>query len=216
MRCCLAAAGLLVAACGRDDPPKQAVAVKEPVSAVPALSPAQPAVVTPAPSPETETAEERLAAIDAAVQRWRSAETLAAARRHAEHARNLVVGPSGPFYGDGDGDGTIAGASATGLLPGQSGEAGLASVSPNACVTRDVLGGSWADPARRWRILRTAIANWRPGNNTFPTLPSHPQRIAGWATLTLAAKDAATARDYAGHARIHADISTRALKACGE
>jgi len=49
------------------------------------------------------------AAIDAAIAEWRGARTLAAAKASAEKARNLVTGPAGPAYGDGDGDGTIGG-----------------------------------------------------------------------------------------------------------
>lgn len=157
----------------------------------------------------------RLDAIGSAVGRWRAAGDLAAARRNAEEARNLIVGPAGPFYGDADGDGTVAGASLIGLLPGTRGEPGLASRSSNACVNRDVLGGDWRDPARRWGTLETAITEWNPGNNTFPALPSHPQRIVGWATLALAADSAAAARAYAGHAQIHADVTRTAVMQCG-
>ncbi|MBA3576755.1 MAG: hypothetical protein H0W39_03945, partial [Sphingomonas sp.] len=164
--------------------------------------------------PGEESLAERIAAIDAAVVRWRSAGDLAVARKAAEEARNLVVGPGGPFYGDGDGDGAIAGATETGLLPGRAGEPGLASGSSSACVERDVLGGDWSDPAGRWAILERAIADWRPANNTFPSLPSHPQRIVGWATLTLATDSLAAARDFGGHAQIHANVSSRALTAC--
>ncbi|MBA2689045.1 MAG: hypothetical protein H0U64_13250 [Gemmatimonadaceae bacterium] len=59
----------------------------------------------------------RLSAIDAAVKQWENASTIAAAHRAAETARNLVVGPNGPYYGDGDKDGKIAGANIEGLLP---------------------------------------------------------------------------------------------------
>ncbi|MDQ3471274.1 MAG: hypothetical protein M3428_02660, partial [Pseudomonadota bacterium] len=142
------------------------------------------------------------------------AENLAVARKSAEEARHLIVGPDGPFYGDADGDGVIAGTAAKGVLPGIAGEPGLASNSSSACVERDVLGGDWSDPAGRWAILSRAIAGWRPGNNTFPSLPSHPQRIVGWATLTLATDSLATAREFGGHAQIHADVSSRAVTAC--
>ncbi len=169
---------------------------------------------TPAPL-ESETLAERLAAIDQAVSRWRTAADLASAHRAAEEARNLVVGPAGPFYGDGNRDGAIAGASAAGLLPGLKGEAGLALGIAPRCVRRDVLGGDWSDPGRRWAILKTAIANWKPVRNTFPSLPSHPQRIVGWATLALAADRLATVQDYGRHAQIHADVSRRALRGCG-
>ncbi|MDQ3247526.1 MAG: hypothetical protein M3Q52_11705, partial [Pseudomonadota bacterium] len=93
---------------------------------------------------------------------------------------------------------------------------GLASGSRSACVKRDVLGGDWSDPAARWAALARAIARWTPANNTFPRLPSHPQRIVGWATLALGADNLATARDYARHAQIHTDVSSRAVAGCRE
>jgi len=124
------------------------------------------------------------------------------------------VGSAGPGYGDADGDGTVSGANAIGLLPGMGGEAALAVPAANLCVTQDLLGGSWKDPARRWAILQAKIAAWRPGHNTFPTLPSHAQRVVGWATLALRASHAATAREYAAHAKLHVDVSLTAVKAC--
>ncbi len=156
----------------------------------------------------------RLAAIDAAVNEWQSAPDVATARTAAEEARNLVVGPAGPFYGDGDGDGMIEGVSAIGLLPGLGGEPGLATPAAGACVVRDLLGGSWADPADRWATLETAIDEWSSLNNTFPTLPSHPQRLVGWATLALASADLPTVHEYGGHAHLHIAVSIQATTAC--
>jgi len=171
----------------------------------------------PAPSaepPRRESLSERVAAVDAAVGRWRTAGDLPAARRAAEEARNLIGGPAGPMFGDADGDGVIAGQRADGLLPGVGGEPGLASGSSSACVERDVFGGDWSDPAGRWAILARAIAKWSPGNNSFPALPSHPQRIMGWATLALATDNLVTAREFGRHAQIHADVSSRAVRGC--
>ena len=158
--------------------------------------------------------EARLSAIDDAVGRWRSATDLATAQRAAEEARNLVVGPHGPTYGDADGNGTVDGASAIGLLPGLRGEPGLATAATGPCIERDVLGGSWADPAARWSILQAAISAWTPSNNTFPALPSHPQRIVGWATLSLATNELPTALEYGGHAQLHIDVALRAVSDC--
>lgn len=177
-----------------------------------------PAITSSPPGPVTSAdpgpLEARLAAIDDAVARWRSAPDLAAARRSAEEARNLVVGPHGPLYGDADQDGTIEGFSTIGLLPGLGGEPGLATATVGPCVERDILGGSWADPAARWSVLASAIAAWTPSNNTFPALPSHPQRIVGWATLTLATAELATALEYGGHAQLHIDVALRAVTDC--
>jgi hypothetical protein len=164
--------------------------------------------------PDPGLLQERLIVIDGAVERWQSATDLATAHRAAEEARNLVVGPRGPSYGDADGDGTVGGASAIGLLPGVGGEPGLATAAAGPCVERDVLGGSWADPAARWSMLETAIAAWAPSNNTFPALASHPQRIVGWASLALAAADVPTALEYGGHARLHIDVALRAVNDC--
>lgn len=158
-----------------------------------------------------ETALQRVDAIRQAVDGWKGASNLAAAKRNAEAARNLVVGPDGPGYGDSDGDGTIAGENGVGLLPGLNGGKALAVPAANACVARDLLGGSWDDPARRWALMQSKIDDWRPGNNTFPSLPSHAQRVVGWATLTLGSGDLATAREFASHAEIHVNVSRRAL-----
>lgn len=158
--------------------------------------------------------EARLSAIHDAVNRWQSATDLATARRAAEEARNLVVGPQGPSYGDADGNGTVDGASAIGLLPGLGGEPGLATAAAGPCAERDILGGSWADPAARWSALASAIAAWSPSDNTFPALPSHPQRLVGWATLTLATTELATASEYGGHARLHIDVAIQAVADC--
>lgn len=163
---------------------------------------------------ESQATAARLAAIDAAVTRWETARDLPAARRAAEEARNLVEGPNGPDYGDGDNDGKVAGANSIGLLPGKNGEEALAQASDGACVVRDVLGGSWAKPGERWAILKTAIVDWSKSNNTFPALPSHPQRIVGWASLTLNGADLATAREYGGHARMHIDVAKKAYADC--
>jgi opacity protein-like surface antigen len=156
----------------------------------------------------------RLADIDTAIVGWQGAGDLAEAQRYAEAARNLIVGPDGPYYGDADGDGTIEGANTQGLLPGLTGEAGLASDVDGACVERDIRGGSWDDAADRWATLDTAISEWSPTNNTFPSLPSHPQRIVGWATHTLATSSVDEAHEFGGHAHLHIDVSLAAITAC--
>jgi hypothetical protein len=184
------------------------------IAAVAGCVPAGQAPATGSPSPVPHELSARLIAIDDAVNRWRSASDLASARTAAEEARNLVVGPAGPFYGDGDGDGMIEGASKIGLLPGLGGQPGLATPADGACVVRDVLGGSWDDPAARWDELRTAIENWSERNNTFPSLPSHPQRIVGWATLALGSSDLSVVHEYAGHAHLHIDVAMQATTAC--
>lgn len=154
----------------------------------------------------------RTTAIAGAVTAWQDAETLEEAQVHAEAARNLVVGPSGPYYGDATGDGTVQGANEDGFLPGLSGQGGLAlTMAEDPNVERDVLGGSWEDPADRWATLDTAINEWSPTNNPFPTLPSHPQRIVGWATLTLDSENLDEAIEYAGHAQIHVDVTASAV-----
>lgn len=81
------------------------------------------------------------------------------------------------------------------------------------CVNRDVLGGSWDDPVGRWSLLDDGIDEWAPANNTFPSLPSHPMRIVGWATLTQSASFE-EAIEYSGHAYLHVDISQEALAQC--
>ncbi len=156
---------------------------------------------------------ERVDAIGNAVDAWRDAVSVAAAHAAAETALNLVVGPNGPGYGDRDGDGVVNGATAVGLLPGLDGTpGGLAEpLGANDCVTRDVLGGIWSDPSARWATMLAAIDEWRPDNNTMPTLPSHPMRVVGWATFTLESGFLDDAHEYAGHANLHVNISRRAL-----
>jgi len=156
----------------------------------------------------------RLAAIENAIGRWRRAANLAQAKSAAEEARNLVVGAAGPYYGDADRDNVIRGASKRGLLPGLRGEDALAQAGDGDCVDRDILGGDWNEPSRRWAILDAAIKSWSPSRNTFPALPSHPQRIVGWATLALSTNSLDTAKQYAGHAQLHIDVSTKAFTQC--
>ncbi|MCJ7711877.1 MAG: hypothetical protein MUQ32_13725, partial [Chloroflexi bacterium] len=94
------------------------------------------------------------------------------------------------------------------------GQPGLATEADGACAVRDISGGSWADPTVRWTTLEEAIKAWSQSNNTFPSLPSHPQRIVGWSTLALNTDDLATALEYGGHARLHIDISMSAAVDC--
>ncbi len=157
----------------------------------------------------------RLAAIENAIGRWRRAANLAEAKSAAEEARNLVVGAAGPYYGDADRDNVIRGASKRGLLPGLRGEDALAQAGDGDCVDRDILGGNWNEPSERWSILDSAIRSWTPSRNTFPTLPSHPQRIVGWASLALSTNSLGAAKEYGGHAQLHIDVSTKAFTQCG-
>jgi hypothetical protein len=158
--------------------------------------------------------EQRLAALQAAVDSWERADDLTSAKAAAETARNLVTGPDVTGYGDSDRDGRIGGGNAAGLLPGEEGQPGLVTSPAPACIERDVLGGSWADPAARWQEVRRRIAAWSETNNTFPALASHPQRVVGWASLTLAARSLELAREYAGHAQLHVRITLEALEGC--
>lgn len=217
MRAALASSLLALTACSAtaegNGASGEAATPSEEVAAAP--DPAEPArpVVWQSGAVET-TAIQRLETIAAEVSAWREAANLAAAKRHAEAVRNLIVGPAGPGYGDSDQDGVVAGASPIGLLPGRAGTAALAIPAANDCVTRDLLGGSWENPEKRWSILQGKIEAWSQSNNTFPTLPSHAQRVVGWATLALNAADLATARDYASHASIHVRVSRKALTNC--
>jgi hypothetical protein len=221
-----AAAALVWSGCGSDDTSSDTSAERSAdTSASSEVSaPADPAAsfdpaATSDPAGTTSTPgaadlDDRFAELDRAVDAWQQAADLGAAQRAAEEARNLVVGPAGPYYGDATGDGATDGASTIGVLPGLAGEIALATAL-NECVERDVLGGSWDDPTERWAILDTAINEWSPSNNTFPSLTSHPQRVVGWATLTLASDDFDDAHEYSGHARLHVDVSRRALDECG-
>lgn len=156
---------------------------------------------------------ERIDDIDQAVATWRSATSIDAAQVAAEEAANLVVGPNGPGYGDRNGDGVVGGDTTVGVLPGLDGTpAGLATpLAGNDCVGRDVLGGTWNDPDAEWEAMLIAIDDWRTDNNTMPSLASHPMRIVGWATLALRSDSLDEAHEYAGHAKLHVDVSLRAL-----
>ena len=159
-------------------------------------------------SAEPETAEARIEAIQTQVSTWAGTGDLATAMEAAEGAINLVVGEDGPYFGDATGNGVVTGGAGPGLLPGLDGEAGLAqSDADDECVLADVLGGSWEDPADRWDILDVAIEEWTVSNNPFPTLPSHPQRIVGWARLTLQAETIEEAVEFASHAQLHVNVS---------
>ncbi len=156
----------------------------------------------------------RLALIENAIGRWRRAANLTEVRSAAEEARNLVVGEAGPYYGDADRDGVIRGASKSGLIPGLRGEDAVAQPGNGDCVVRDILGGSWNEPSERWSVLDAAIKSWTPSRNTFPALPSHPQRIVGWATLALSTNGLEPAKEYGGHAQLHIDVSSKAFTQC--
>jgi len=170
-----------------------------------------------AASVESDAAEaavrERIDAIEDAVAVWRGATDVAAARAAAEEAANLIVGPNGPGYGDRDGDGVVTGETDAGLLVGVDGTPdGIADpLASNECVARDVLAGTVDDPAAAWSEMESAIAAWTPGRNTMPSLASHPMRIVGWATFTIAGDDLDLAHEYAGHAQLHVDVSRDAL-----
>lgn len=199
----LAAAAVVLAACGGSSTEESVdTSVGDPV-----------ATTTTAVDADVAAFAERMSTIDDAVAVWRTAPTLAAAQEAAETAANLIVGPNGPGYGDLDGDGVVSGATDAGVLPGLEGTPlGLASpLAGNACIDADVLGGSWDDPQARWGEMLDAIDAWRPGNNTMPTLASHPMRVVGWATFTLDTDSLDEAHEYAGHAKLHVDISVRAL-----
>lgn len=167
----------------------------------------------PTPTATTPIIRGQIMAIDRAVTAWRQASSIDEAHASAEAAANLVVGPRGPGYGDRDGNGVIDGETEAGLLPGLEGSpTGLANaLDDNECIVADVLGGAWEVPADRWNTMLAAIDEWRPRNNTMPTLPSHPMRVVGWATFTLASDSLEDAHEYAGHARLHVDISLAAL-----
>lgn len=161
----------------------------------------------------TDAVRDRLDEIAEQVAVWHTTDDPAEALAAAEAAANLVVGPNGPGYGDRDGDGAIAGATEVGLLSGVDGTpAGIASpLADQSCVARDVVAGTVDDPATAWAEMEAAIDAWRPTDNTMPTLASHPMRIVGWATFTLASGSLDDAHEYAGHAQLHVDVSLRAL-----
>lgn len=127
--------------------------------------------------PLTETLSTRLVALDRAVLRWQAASTLRVAHAAAEEARNLIVGTSGPYHGDANRDGQIAGASVVGILPGLKGEAGLASPNDNACVVSHVLGAAGAS-------RRHAGSNYKARSRAGPLLETHfrlcPATLSGW------------------------------------
>lgn len=203
-----AAAAIALAACGESSTTFEVDGTEAPTSAA-----GQAETTTTITDDDVASFTERMAAIDEAVAIWRDAPTIEAAHEAAEVAANLVVGPNGPDYGDHNGDGVVGGQTEVGLLPGVDGTpAGLAiPLSANRCVERDVLGGTWADPGAEWGAMLTAINEWRPDNNTMPTLASHPMRVVGWATFTLDSDWLGEAHEYAGHAKLHVDISVRAL-----
>ncbi|AXT86279.1 hypothetical protein C6I20_14545 [Aeromicrobium sp. A1-2] len=172
-----------------------------------------PATQVPRGNSEVQAVDRRIEQIQDAVDSWRDAATLGAAQAAAEEARNLVTGPGVEGYGDLDQDRKISGDVERGLLPDERTAPGLA-LALSDCAGPDLLGGSWADQSARWVTLRDAISAWTPTNNTFSGLPSHPQRVVGWATLTLRTNDLDLAHEYAGHAQIHVDASREAVADC--
>ena len=172
-----------------------------------------PAATTSTAAPDLIT---RLDALDTAAAALRTADDLEAAHEQAETLRNLIVGEGGPDYGDGNGDGVIAGATPRGVLPGLDDRAGLVDAgSPgNSCVARDLLGGPWTDSADRWAAAQEALDHWTHDDNTFPTLPSHAQRSYGWASLALRTSSLDDAHEYAGHLALHLDVVRQAVQNC--
>jgi len=163
------------------------------------------------PTAARAAALDRSLAIHNAVQRWADASTLADAKAAAEHARNPITGPNVRGAGDTNDDGALERVT-VGLLPGEDGGPGLASPVAGECVQRDVLGGSWADPVARWAEVTRRIDQWAPDNNTFPALPSHAQRVVGWASLTLQTDRLPDAHEFSGHAAGHASVVVEALR----
>lgn len=160
------------------------------------------------PTSAIDDVDARFEKVQRALDQWRGADTLTEARAAADLTRLLITGPD---IEDLRPEG--AGGVEVGLLPDEDGGPGLASAVAS-CAGPDLLGGSWDDPEQGWIILRDAIAAWAPDGNTFPDLPSHAQRVVGWATLTLRADDLAEAQEYSGHAQLHVDASRDALTTC--
>ncbi|MCX6397320.1 MAG: hypothetical protein NTV23_12585 [Propionibacteriales bacterium] len=158
-------------------------------------------------------AQARIDEVSAATERWAAAVSLREARLAAEEVANLISGPEVPEYGDTDRDGRVAGARDQGLLPGEGAGAGLG-LALAGCAGAPLLGGSWAEPQERWDELRDRIAQWRPDNNTFPSLESEALRVVGWARLTLRTSSLAEALEYSGHARVHVDATSDAIREC--
>ncbi len=202
----VAAVGLLVVlvGCGSDAPGVSEAS--EPVRADPATAARH--------ADGVRLVDSRLDQVQVALDGWRDATSLEAARRGAEIVRNLVTGPGVREYGDLDADGSLGGATDQGLLPGEDGGPGLATALSD-CAGVDLLGGPWTDPTARWDELRGMIAAWTPADNPFPTLPSHPQRVVGWAQLTLDTDSLDEAHEYAGHAQLHVDAARAAVLGCG-
>lgn len=198
-----AAGAFLLAGCGDDDSTSSADSATSGDGATNASVEIDLAVVAP-----------RLEEVQDAIDAWAAATTIEDARAAAETAHNLVSGTATFVPADRDGDGTVGGEVDQGLLPSEDGTTGLVSEMPEHCDLTDVLGGDWSDPAQRWAVVASAIDAWTPTDNTFPSLPSHPQRIVGWSALTLASDDLDEAHEYAGHARLHLDVTRDAIDDC--
>lgn len=199
-------AACFLASCGSDEPAPSGVA---PAATATATSPSDGSA-----SPVGDTAfVQRMDAVQSAVMAWGDATSTGDATTAAEAAANLVVGPNGPGYGDRNGDGVVSGEVAVGLLSGVgAGPEGIAvPLAGDECVTRDVLGATADDVAAGWAEMEVAIAAWTPTNNTMPSLASHPMRIVGWATFTIASGSLDDAHEYAGHAQLHVDVALAAL-----
>lgn len=164
--------------------------------------------------PVTSGLAARLDAIDAAVLGWQQATDIDTAHEKAEAVRNLVVGPTGPIYGDADGNGTVAGASEEGLLPGTTGEVALVDGENTPCLLNSMLGGSWSDPGARWAQALAAFDKWNPGDDTIGALPSPAMRLAGWATIGLNAQRIDASRDLAQRAANAAGAVRQAYTDC--
>lgn len=74
-----------------------------------------------------------------------------------------------------------------------------------------MLGGIGDDPEAEWGAMRDAIDAWRPDHNTMPTPASHPMGVVSWVTFTLEFESIDEVHEYASHAKLHVDVSVRAI-----
>lgn len=157
--------------------------------------------------------DQRLDELQSQVNVWADGDDFATVRASSGRVLALVTGIGSPRVGGAGAGGTETGALSQGLLPGEDGTASIAEALEN-CAGPDLFGGSWENPAERWATFDEVFARWSPTDNTFPTLPSHAQRIVGWAMLAAESDDLDDALTYASHAQIHVDAVRDAVRVC--
>ncbi len=182
--------------------------------------------VTATAAPTVDDLRDRLHEIHGAMGDLEQAEDVGDARAAAERVVNLIAGLDGRHAGDLNGDGTSSDLHDVGVFPPDSEDEvvlGLALVVHDALGTNEavkaaisgVIAGdrsAWSAPERRYDEVDRAVEVTSGGQNAVRTMDGHLMRAMAWALLAAATDDIDAAREFAGHGRLHTQLSLDALE----